>query len=151
MESLPHLRLYGKTHQIPIVMRTLVFIGLAFTFHLSGLFAQMPIELVPLTIESSYSAPAFPGGEEELASFISERLEYPELAIDYSVEGTVVMKLTLGGNGEVQTSEVVQSLGFGCEEAAQSVIDQMPSWRAATRGSRAQESVVFLPIRFRLR
>ncbi|MEM8583783.1 MAG: energy transducer TonB [Bacteroidota bacterium] len=132
-------------------MRILISLGFAFALHASSLFAQMPFELVHIAIEEAYSAPSYSGGSDALATYIHDRLQYPELAVDYSIEGTVVLRLTIDKAGQIANTEVVQSLGFGCEEAAKNAIDGMPGWQAARRGNRAEESIVLLPIRFRLR
>ncbi|MEM6878919.1 MAG: energy transducer TonB [Bacteroidota bacterium] len=132
-------------------MRTLILLGLALQFHITSLAAQMPLELVHLTIDEAYSPPVYTGGAEALATYINTHLVYPELAVDYSIEGTVVLKINLDRNGQVASAEIVRSLGFGCEQAALEVVNNMPGWKTATRGNRAEESIVLLPIRFRLR
>ncbi|MEM7571948.1 MAG: energy transducer TonB [Bacteroidota bacterium] len=131
-------------------MRNLITLSLLlFTFSLQ---AQMSANQLLLIEEAPvYSAPAFPGGEAELLGYIASKLDYPELAQEYNVEGMVVARLQLNPSGEVQSTTIVKSLGFGCDEAVLEVIDSMPRWQPARYGDQAEYSVVYLPVRFSLR
>lgn len=44
--------------------------------------------------------------------------EYPEMARNAGIEGTVVLEVYIDETGMVQKVRVVKGLGFGCEEAA---------------------------------
>ena len=127
----------------------LTFSLLLFTVSLQ---AQMTADHLPsLPSPSVYNPPVYPGGETELLNFIATKLEYPELAQEYSVEGMVVARLQLKPNGEVLNSSIVKSLGYGCDEAVLAVIEQMPAWEPARYDDEAEYGIVYLPVRFSLR
>jgi protein TonB len=63
--------------------------------------------------EVAWVASAFPGGRAKLIKLISDGLAYPELAWENSIEGTVVLRLTVAADGAVSSVDVFRSLGFG--------------------------------------
>lgn len=60
-------------------------------------------------------APIFLRGEEEFYS----RLFYPSRALDDGLEGTVIIRALVNSDGRVESTEVVKSLGMGCDESAE--------------------------------
>ncbi|MEL7162879.1 MAG: energy transducer TonB [Bacteroidota bacterium] len=104
------------------------------------------------SVKAPVFAPAtFPGGEEVFLATIGQRLTYPELAREYGIEGTVVVKLQLDRTGKVTDRTVIQPLGFGCDAAALTALEELPHWQPARRLGRRTESFVYVPLRFRLR
>ncbi len=49
---------------------------------------------------------------------IQRKVRYPEQAREDGIEGTVKVKAFIDKFGEVTKAEVVDSLGYGCDEAA---------------------------------
>ena len=47
------------------------------------------------------SNPEFKGGQKALKKFLSKNLEYPEVAANYSVEGSVIMTFVVGEDGSL--------------------------------------------------
>lgn len=92
----------------------------------------------------------FPGGLEAMYTFISKHLNYPSLARENGKEGKVVISFVISKNGEVQQIEVERSLGFGCDEEAVRVIENMPQWTPATQNDKPVAVRMVLPIVFRL-
>ena len=101
--------------------------------------------------EAPFVAAHFPGGNKALLQELTTNLDYPELAREYAVEGTVVVRMLLDKRGEITDKKIVRSLGFGCDEAALDALSRLPNWNAARRGGKRIGSVVFVPLRFRLR
>ncbi len=62
--------------------------------------------------------PTYPGGMAAMRQFIKEHLKYPEEAIREKVEGTVVLKYSIGPNGKVVDARLISGLGHGCDEEA---------------------------------
>jgi TonB family protein len=60
-------------------------------------------------------APMFLRGEEEFYS----RLFYPSRALDDELEGAVIIRALVNSDGRVESTEVVKSLGMGCDESAE--------------------------------
>ena len=66
---------------------------------------------------------SYPGGSTALRAFIQEHLTYPSKAVAAKVEGTVVLRLDIDYKGNVKGSKVKSSLGYGCDEEAQRVVN----------------------------
>ena len=62
--------------------------------------------------------PKYPGGLEALKSLISTQLVYPEKALAQKVEGTVKVRYTIGHKGNVIDTQILSSLGAGCDKEA---------------------------------
>jgi len=75
------------------------------------------------------SAPEYPGGQSSLENYISNNIQYPDDALDNSIEGTVNVQFTIDENGKVGNVRAENSnLGHGLEEAAVKAVSQMPAW-----------------------
>lgn len=80
----------------------------------------------PLTIADIM--PAFPGGETALYRFLSEKLRYPTLATQNQVEGKVYIRFVIEKDGSITDATVLKGIGYGCDEEALRVVNNMPPW-----------------------
>lgn len=62
--------------------------------------------------------PAYPGGKNAMFTFIKQHLKYPEEAQKLGIKGIVQVKITISSSGNVIDTEVLHSLGHGCDEEA---------------------------------
>ena len=78
-----------------------------------------------------------------IAPTLLERAEpvYPQGALAAGVGGTVGLELTVGADGSVTAAKVVESLGYGLDEAAATAARQF-KFKPATQGGRPVESRV---------
>jgi TonB family protein len=60
----------------------------------------------------------YPGGQKAMLLFIQNNLQYPLEAIEAKVEGTVRIRFSIDHLGKVFKSQVIASLGHGCDEEA---------------------------------
>lgn len=60
----------------------------------------------------------YPGGQKAMLLFIQNNLQYPPEAIAAKVEGTVRIRFSIDHTGRVFKSQVIASLGYGCDEEA---------------------------------
>jgi TonB family protein len=68
--------------------------------------------------ESFIQSPFYPGGNKAMIKFIHDELKYPPAAESKSIEGIVVVKISIDMNGKVFEAEVKKSIGYGCDEEA---------------------------------
>jgi len=59
---------------------------------------------------------------------------YPETAKRANIEGVVILQVDIDAGGEVKKVVVVQSLGYGCDEAAVAAVQQSSFFPAVTNG-----------------
>ena len=55
--------------------------------------------------------PSFPGGEAELYKFLAKVQEYPQMAVDAGIQGTVFVTFVVDKDGKVKDPKVLRGLG----------------------------------------
>lgn len=119
--------------------------------------SKIPIKK-PLPADSSYaiytkadkSPEYYKNGEEGLKEYLLSEIEYPRLAIEKSVEGTVVVEFVVETNGYVTGLTVKQGLGAGCSEVALNLIKQT-KWQPAILNGKLVRYKTDYPITFSLK
>jgi TonB family protein len=112
----------------------------------------------PLPADSSYivyakserSPEYYKNGEEGLEQYILSEMEYPKLAIEKSVEGTVIIEFIVETNGYVTGTTVKQSVGGGCSDEALRII-KTTKWIPAILNGKYVRYKTTYPITFSLR
>ncbi|MBN8825998.1 MULTISPECIES: M56 family metallopeptidase [unclassified Spirosoma] len=94
--------------------------------------------------------PQFPGGMKKLGEYLSENLKYPEAAEKSKIEGKVFVRFVVTDKGEITNVEVLRGIGYGADEEAVRVVEQMPNWTPARQNGKAVNVMYNLPIRFQL-
>lgn len=78
-----------------------------------------------------------------------ERVVYPELAKKRKIEGTVKIRAFINRNGDVDRTEVIDSLPFGCTESAEIALQFTRFKPGLIRGKRVNMQMV-IEIEFKL-
>ena len=112
----------------------------------------------PLPADSSFvvyvkgdkSPEYFKNGDDGLTEYVLSALEYPKLAIEKSVEGTVVIEFVVETNGYITGITVKQPVGAGCTEEALKVI-KATKWQPAVLNNKFIRYRTNYPITFSLR
>ncbi len=92
----------------------------------------------------------YKNGEEGLADFILSEIEYPKLAIEKSIEGTVTIEFIIETNGYVSNLIIKNGIGAGCSEEALRIIKQT-KWQSAVINNKLVRYKTTYPITFSLR
>jgi protein TonB len=69
--------------------------------------------------------PSYPGGPKALWKFIRSNLRYPKEAMEHNISGVVRLRYTINSKGQVVETQVMHSLGYGCDEEAIRVISML--------------------------
>lgn len=112
----------------------------------------------PLPADSSYavysradvSPEYYKNGDEGLAELVLSEMEYPKLAIEKSVEGTVVLEFVVETNGYITDIIPRKNVGAGCTEEAIRVI-KLSRWQPAILNNKLVRYKTTYPITFSLR
>jgi TonB family protein len=91
----------------------------------------------------------FPGGKNKFANFLKQKLIYPESAVDEAREGVSFVKITIDKNGNIKTTEIINSLGAEFDLEIKRVINRMPQWSPAKRNGVAVESTFNFRVNFK--
>jgi len=95
--------------------------------------------------------PAYPGGQSALENYITNNIEYPQMAIDDNKEGTVNVQFVIDENGKIENAKVVGSkLGDGLDEEAEQVISKMPKWEPGKVKGKNVKTRLTLPITYKI-
>lgn len=113
------------------------------------------IEIVPET-EEIYSfvqkMPEFPeGGEAALFQYLRDELDYPEIAKDAGIQGTVIVGFIIEMNGEISNVQILRSVHSTLDKEASRVVEKMPKWTPGEQNGRMVRVKFTLPIRFSLK
>jgi periplasmic protein TonB len=92
--------------------------------------------------------PQFPGGENEMFTFIKDHLRYPVIAQELGVTGTVIISFVVDRDGDITNMVVTRSIGSGCDEEAMRVLDIMPLWSPGKQAGKTVRVRYSLPFKF---
>lgn len=113
--------------------------------------------------------PRFPGCEEmaetikekkacadkKMLEFLYENLQYPQLARDNNISGTVVIQFVVEKDGTIKDARVAREIGGSCGEEALRVVNmmnEMPErWIPGRQRGRSVKVLFSLPVRFVLK
>ncbi len=70
----------------------------------------------------------YPGGAEQLTSFLKANVEYPELAKDNNFEGTTIVRFKVLEDGSLDQFTVQQSTHDLCDQAVIKALKTMDNW-----------------------
>ena len=94
--------------------------------------------------------PEYPDGEAAMLKFIYANINYPPIARDNGVEGTVYVSFVVERDGLITDVKVVRDIGAGCGEEAVRVVKKMPRWNPGKQRGRPVRVQFNLPVKYKL-
>jgi protein TonB len=94
--------------------------------------------------------PEFPGGQGELLAYLGKNINYPPIAQENGIEGTVVVRFVVNETGGISDIQIVRDIGGGCGAEAVRVVKSMPKWKPGRQRGKAVKVYFTLPVRFKL-
>lgn len=95
--------------------------------------------------------PEFPGGNDKLMTYISKRIQYPDLARENNIQGRVFVEFVINKDGSVSNTKVLRGIGGGCDQEALKAVNSLPKWKPGTQRGKPVRTRYVLPISFNLR
>lgn len=92
--------------------------------------------------------PEFPGGMQAMYEYITNNLQYPKLAKESGRTGRVMLSFVVNADGSLSDINVMQGIGFGCDDEAMRVISEMPNWKPGIQNGTQVPVRLILPINF---
>jgi len=102
----------------------------------------------PKVYEAVQKDAAFPGGPDAFLKLTANRIKYPAVARLVKVTGKVNVRFTVGKDGLVKNARALDSIGFGCEEAAVNAVSSTIRWMPALQNGVPVDVNFTLPITF---
>jgi TonB family protein len=94
--------------------------------------------------------PQFPGGDEELLTFLSKSIKYPKEAQTKRLQGRVVCAFTVNKDGSISETEVLKDVDPLLDAEAVRIIGLMPKWMPGKENGRPVRVRYTVPVTFRL-
>ncbi len=88
---------------------------------------------------------------KNIGAYTAANIDYPELAKENGIEGTVTVMVLISPKGDITATRVIKSLGFGCDEAVLDLLYNMPRWKPAFKKGIPVKEEKKLDFSFRLR
>lgn len=95
-------------------------------------------------------SPSYPGGDEARIRFLQENIQYPQMARESGIQGTVYVTFVVEKNGNVTDVRVLRGIGGGCDEEAIRLIKAMPRWNPGKQRGKPVRVQFNMPIKFTL-
>lgn len=94
--------------------------------------------------------PTFVGGESARCKFLAENINYPQMAKESNVQGTVYVSFIVDAKGHITNVRLLRGIGGGCDAEALRVVSSMPNWNAGRQNGRSVSVSFNMPIVFKL-
>lgn len=102
-------------------------------------------------VSTADKMPRFKGGDKKLQKYLNKNLNYPTLAKENRVEGTIYISFVVTKKGKITNiTQLNRKNGWGLDEEAYRVIKSMPKWKPAKLNGKRVNCKLTLPIKFRL-
>ncbi len=90
--------------------------------------------------------PIYPGGEDKISADVSKNFEYPKLAIENGIEGTVIVRFVVEKDGSISHLELIRGLGYGIDEAALKAVKKLKKFAPAQQNGKAVRYYYSIPV-----
>ena len=93
--------------------------------------------------------PEFPGGMDSLKAFLAREIQYPPVAKDNSITGTVLVEFVVEEDGRVTNAKVKVQLFPECDKEAVRGVMAMPKWKPGKNMGKPVRCYYQVPVTFK--
>ena len=93
--------------------------------------------------------PEFPGGMDSLQAFLAREIQYPQVAKDNGISGTVLVEFVVEEDGRVTNAVVKVPLFPECDKEAWRAVMSMPKWKPGKNMGKPVRCYYQVPIQFK--
>ena len=94
--------------------------------------------------------PEFPGGMDSLYAFLAREIQYPPIAKNNGITGTVLVEFVVEDDGRVTNAKVKVPLFPECDKEAVRAVMSMPKWKPGKNMGKPVRCYYQVPVTFRL-
>lgn len=94
--------------------------------------------------------PEFPGGIDSLKAYLAKEIQYPPVAKNNGITGTVLVEFVVEKDGRVTNGKVKIPLFTDCDVEALRVVMSMPKWKPGKNMGKPVRCYYQVPVTFRL-
>ncbi len=92
--------------------------------------------------------PSFPGGDKALMEFLKKNTQYPPIARENDIEGTVYIEFVIDKQGNVTNAKVARGVDKYLDKEALRVVNSMPKWKPGKQNGHEVQVRYTVPIKF---
>ena len=92
----------------------------------------------------------FPGGQGALLKWISDHVDYPQIAIDNEIQGRVAVRFVVKKDGSVGDVKVVRPVDPALDKEAVRVVKSLPKFQPGRMNGHAVNCYYTVPVNFKL-
>jgi protein TonB len=118
-------------------------LGLALSF-------SATVQAQVIAVDTVDVLPVPPKGMKGFTKYLLENLKYPITAREAGTQGMVVLTFVVTAEGKVDSVEVLQGIGNGCDEEAVRVITKSGTWSPGMKDGKAEVTRMNFPLNFKL-
>jgi protein TonB len=108
--------------------------------------ADEPIFLIGQLDEN----PEFPGGELGLRKYLNNAINYPVLAQERGIMGTVFLTFVINKHGKVENVRIMRGVDELLDKEALRVVNTLPDWKPGKQNGKPVKVSFQVPIKFQL-
>ncbi|MBR3521220.1 MAG: TonB family protein [Prevotella sp.] len=94
--------------------------------------------------------PTYPGGKEELISYLEKNLKYPFLAAEEGIQGKVSVSFVVEKDGSVNDVKVIDGVHPLLDKEAIRVVSSMSNWTPGRKSNQIVRTRFIMPVSFKL-
>jgi len=94
--------------------------------------------------------PEFPGGDGALLKWLQDNIQYPTIAQEQGIQGTVHLRFVVQPDGSVANVEVVKGLDPSCDREAVAKVKKLPKFTPGKQNGNPVYVYYQVPVRFKL-
>ena len=94
--------------------------------------------------------PTFPGGQQELMSYLGKNIKYPTIAQENGTQGRVIIQFVVERDGTITDVHVARGVDPYLDKEAVRVVQSMPKWIPGKQNGKAVRVKFTVPVMFRL-
>lgn len=94
--------------------------------------------------------PTYPGGKEELISYLEKNLKYPFLAAEEGIQGKVSVSFVVEKDGSINDAKVINGVHPLLDKEAIRVVSSMPKWTPGRKSNQIVRTRFIMPVSFKL-
>jgi len=95
--------------------------------------------------------PEFPGGMLGLQKFLAKSVNYPMIAQETGIQGTVYLTFIINKSGKVEQVKLMRGVDPSLDKEALRVVNTMPDWKPGKQGGIPVKVSYQVPIKFTLK
>ncbi len=92
--------------------------------------------------------PSFPGGDYALMHYLSENVNYPEVAQEHGIQGRVYVSFVVTKEGDVANVQIGRGVDSALDAEALRAVKAMPRWNPGKQRGKSVNVKYMLPVNF---